>query len=399
MRVSSAQLFLQATSALSEKYATLTKIHEQMTTGRRLTAPSDDPAATARIMEIDEFLTTTTQYQKNSDFATSRLGHEEAALTSVTDALQRVRELVVQGNNTVLGDRERGYLADEIDQHLRLILQQANSQDASMEYIFAGFKTQSPPFSQDGTGAVSYVGDQGRRMLQVSAARQIQSGDSGHDVFMAVRNGNGTFAVSANGANAGTGVISPGSVQNPAAWVADSYTISFTSATTYDVVDSASGTVTSGTFIAGAQVSFLGVSTSINGAPQAGDTFTLQASAQQSIFATLNTISATLRSSLATPAQRTTFQNVLTQSVADLDQAMEHIEGFKATVGARQHAIDGQHRANEDFTIELTKVKSNLNDLDIVTATADLARETTALQAAQQAFIRLQNMSLFDLLQ
>jgi flagellar hook-associated protein 3 FlgL len=383
---------------MNAKYGTLAKIQEQISTGERLPVPSDDPASTARIMAIDEYLESTQQYQKNADFASARLATEETALTSVMDSLQRVRELVVQSKNGTLGDADRRMIAEEIHQNFAAVVQQANTQDGNGEFIFSGFNTHTPPISQDAAGQVAYRGDQGRRMLQVSAFRQIPDGDSGQDVFLAIRNGNGTFSVSANSANAGTGVISTGAVTDPTAWVPGNYTINFTSATTYDVLDASSALVTSGSFSAGGQISFLGVTTSISGSPQTGDTFTLAPSANQSLFTTLNTIDTALRSPLTTATSRTQFFNTLDHSLADLDQAFDHLSGIKAVIGSRQSAIDGQKRANEDFSIELAKVKSSLADVDIVAASADLARETTALQAAQQAFVRLQSLSLFDFL-
>src|SRR5688572_5553958 len=112
----------------------------------------------------------------------------------------------------------------------------ANRKDANGEYLFSGYSTLTQPFSKTATG-VAYLGDQGVRFVQTSPTQKTADGHSGFEVFQNVGEGNGTFVVNANNLNTGAAVIDSGTVVNPAQWVRDDYTLTFTSATTYDIVD------------------------------------------------------------------------------------------------------------------------------------------------------------------
>jgi len=191
MRLSTAQIFQQAVTAMQNKQVELAKTQQQLATGQKNLAPSDDPAAATRILDLNHIIETTDQYQRNADFAETRLAMEEVALTSVGDVLQRVRELAVRAGNASLGAEERQIIAAEVRTNMEDLVQLANSKDASGEYLFSGFQSDTEPFSHDGSGNFSYAGDQGQRSLQIGASRQVPVGDAGNDVFMKVADGVG----------------------------------------------------------------------------------------------------------------------------------------------------------------------------------------------------------------
>ena len=191
MRLSTSQIFQQATTAMLNKQAELAKTQQQLATGKQLLAPSDDPAAATRILDLNQVIETTSQYQRNADYAETRLSLEETVLTDVGDVLQRIRELSVSANNDTLNAGDRKVIAVEVRIHLEGLIQQANSKDANGEYLFAGFKTGTEPFTDTGGGNFIYQGDQGQRNLQIGARRQVAVGDSGADVFMQIDDGAG----------------------------------------------------------------------------------------------------------------------------------------------------------------------------------------------------------------
>jgi flagellar hook-associated protein 3 FlgL len=191
MRLSTSQIFQQAVTAMLNKQAELAKTQQQLATGKQILAPSDDPAAATRILDLNQVIETTSQYQRNADYAETRLSLEETVLTDVGDVLQRIRELSVRANNDTLSAGDRKAIAVEVRINLQGLIQQANSKDANDEYLFAGFKTGTEPFSDTGGGNFIYQGDQGQRSLQIGARRQVAVGDSGADVFMQVDDGAG----------------------------------------------------------------------------------------------------------------------------------------------------------------------------------------------------------------
>lgn len=174
-----------------DKQAALAKTQQQLATGQKILAPSDDPGAATRILNLTQVIETTDQYQRNGDFADTRLALEETVLTDIGDMLQRVRELAVQANNATNTAQDRKSIAIEVRANLDSLLQLSNSKDANGEYLFSGFKTDTEPFLDAGSGNFNYAGDQGQRSLQVGPKRQVATGDAGDDVFMRVDDGLG----------------------------------------------------------------------------------------------------------------------------------------------------------------------------------------------------------------
>lgn len=231
MRISSNQMNLIAVNSILDQQTKVARTQEQLSTGKRILSPSDDPAGTAALIGYRQSLDTLTQYQDNITVARQRLQREESSLVTVDTILDRVRELGLQANNSTLTAEDRRYIAVEIRQNLDEIMTVANTTDANGEYIFAGYQGRTQPFSRDSAGQYIYSGDGGQRYVQIGATQQVAIGDAGVDVFMRIRSGNGTFSASSDTANQGNGIIDAGSVTDPAAYDGDVYTISFPHAT------------------------------------------------------------------------------------------------------------------------------------------------------------------------
>ncbi len=84
--------------------------------------------------------------------------------------------------------------------------------------------------------------------------------------------------------------------------------------------------------------------------------------------------------------------------LADLDEALDNFLLVRATVGARMRALDDQEGQNDKFVLDMRTTLSAVKDLDYAEAISRFNIEQTALQAAQQAFSRVQNLSLFNYL-
>lgn len=397
MRISTSQLFRIGTNGLLDQQAQLAKTQNQMSTGKKVVTPSDDPAGAAHILQLQHSIDVTSTYQKNIDSANAALGSEENALSSGTDILQRARELTVQANSSVLGDQDRQAIVQELQQLITGLQGIANSQDGNGDYLFSGFKTGTQPFSLTATGA-NYAGDQGQRFLQIGSDRQVAVGDPGYDVFMAIKNGNGTFSTAYNGANTGTGIIDLGKVTDSTAWVPDTYTLSFTSATTYEVRDSLSNLVTSGAYQSGTAIVFNGVQVTVSGAPASGDAFTIAPSANQDVFTTLQNLVNALNANAGTPAKQAKLSGDVGQALSGIDRAMDKLTNARTSVGARLNAIDNQKSTNDAMIGASQIALSSVQDLDYTEAASRLNQQLLGLQAAQQSFVKLQNLSLFNFL-
>jgi flagellar hook-associated protein 3 FlgL len=399
MRVSTSWIQQQSVGSMMDRQSDLSDISTQLSTGKRINHPSDDPVGAARALDLSHLTADAAQYQRNITSANARLGLEDQSLSNVSGVLGRVRTLLLQAANGTQTDDTRGDIAAEMVQLRQQLLGQANSKDGQGEYIFAGNRTGTQPFaSQNG---VSYMGDDGQRMVAAGPGLQVATGDPGSAVFADIPTGNGTFAISADAANTGSVVAGASSVSNPnanpSAWDGGDYSIVFTAADAYEVRDNAGTVLDSGSYDAavGGGIAFRGAQVAFSGTPDAGDKFSLGASAKQDVFATLDNLINTLRQPNGGGAD---MQNSINEQFANLDQAIDNITRTRGMVGARMNALDQQSGLNDDLTLQYKSALSDVQDVDYYDAVSRFAAQTAALQAAQQTFTKMQGSKLFDYL-
>jgi len=380
--------------------AALSKTQLQLSTGKQIQSAADNPTGMAEVNQLNVELSASQQYVTNGDLAGTNLNLEAQALTDSTNLLQSVRDVAIQGNNSSLNAADRQDLATQLQQQLQQLIGIANRQDGNGNYLFSGYAAGTQPFAQSGS-AVNYAGADGVSQAQISPEQRISAGDAGSAVFMNLPAGNGTFTTAAAGGNTGSASIDPGTVTDPSQWIADQYTISFSSPTQYQITDTTTNTpVTSGS-ISGAAgssstISFNGVQVSLSGTPAAGDSFTVQPAGTASVFSTISGLISTLSSTTLTPAQMATR---ISQGLAQIDGAMNHINGVQASVGARINAVSAaQTSAQSQQTAYQTSI-SKVSDTDYAKAATQLSSEELALQAAQESYASIGKLSLFNYVQ
>lgn len=428
MRVSTGMVFSAGLTSIQKQTASLLHTQQQVASGKRILTPADDPVAAARALEVEQAKNTNGLYQTNQKAAGETLGMEEGRLIAVGELIRNVRTLAVQGGGGALTDNDRRSIATELRQRFDELLGHANATDGSGQYLFSGYMGDTTPFSGSVATGVAYAGDEGRRLLQVSASRQIAVSDSGNDVFMRIRNGNGSFVTSVTTTNAGSGVIDAGTVTDPAKWNAagnsKNFTIRFAvdngvdpPVTTYDIVDNASGNslltgaapgagpyprvFTPGQAIAlksqGAEPAFdYGAQLVITGNPADGDTFDIDASASQSLFATLGNLITALEAGTGTGTGNTLLANRIGFALTNLDQAEENLLRVRAGIGSRMNEIDALASAGEELNLNYAQTLSRLQDVDYAEAITRLTQQQGYLEAAQKSFINVSGLSLFN---
>jgi flagellar hook-associated protein 3 FlgL len=396
-RISTAALHNSALQGILDRNAALVQTQNQIATGKRINTPADDPSGAVRALDLDRAIAESQQFGRNADAATNRLTYEEQTLSDITTLLQNVRDVTVQGANATVDAGSRDALAQQIQARLDDLIGMANRKDANGEYLFSGYQTLTQPFSKTGS-SVQYAGDQGLRLVQTSSTQKVADGHSGDDVFLNVTEGNGTFVAGANAANTGTGVLASGSVTNPSAWVKDDYTIHFTSATNYEVLDSTNAVVTTGTFTSGAAINFRGVQVTVTGAPATNDRFSVNSSTTEDMFTTLHNLVTTLKQSNVTPAERAQFDSQMSASLTQLDQALDRVNSVRSEVGTRLSALDEAADSRGAQEVDMKKSLSDLRDLDYAQAITQLNLQLAGLQAAQSSYTKMSQLSLFDYL-
>ncbi len=385
------------TNALQQMEAletALSQTQTELSTGKKLQTAADNPVAMAQVNQLNMQLSASQQYVSNGTAASTSLQLEQNALTDSTNALQSARDLAVEANNSDLNQTDRQNIAAQLQQLEQTLLGAANTRDAQGNYLFGGTASTAQPFTQTG-GSVSYTGADQVNQVQIGPDQSVSAGDAGSTVFMNVPAGNGTFTTAVGGANTGDASIDTGSLTNPAAWVADTYTISFSSPTQYQVTNSSGAVVAAGAYTSGNAISFNGAEVTISGTPAAGDQFTAAPAGKASVFSTLNNLIGALNSGTLSSAQLTTQ---IGGALQQIDGALTNLNNVQASVGARLNAVSAAGNSAQTQQTDIQTNVSNLSDVDYAAAVTQLSTQELALQAAQESYASISKLSLFNYL-
>ncbi len=397
MRISTNTLYNANVNVLNQQQTQLLHTQQQISTQRRILTPADDPIASARVLEISQADASNSQYAVNRNVALNSTSMSEGVLQSVTNLLQNVRTLAVNAGSGVLNNSDRQTIATDLSGHLEELLALANSTDGIGNYLFSGFQGKTQPFVNSNAG-VQYQTDDGQRMIQVSSSRQLAASDSGADIFMRIKNGNGTFITQAAPANVGNGIVSSGTVTNPTLLTANNYQVTFSvvaGVTTYGVTNTTPGAlvpvpVAAGTsYVSGQVISFDGLQFDVTGAPASGDAFTVAPSTNESIFKTISNLITALRAPIPPGGAIATALN-------GLDRGMDNVLTVRASLGTRMRELDALQSAGESMGVQYKQTLSQLQDVDLNKAISDLTQQRVSLEAAQKSFLAVSGLSLFN---
>ena len=399
MRLSTEQFYQQSINSILDQQSRLSETNLQIASGKNNLRPSDDPVAATRVLSLSSGVAAIEQYTKNIDTAKTQLSQSEQLLGQAGNVLQRARELIVQANNDTLSASDRGAIATELETLKQEMLSLTNSRNESGNYIFAGSQSGTQPFQSSGPD-ISYQGDQSTRMLQIGVGVSIESQKNGLALFGSVDQGNGTFVLSATDTNTGSAIAQASS---DGAFSPDNYEVNFdqltaTDPVTYEVLDGAGAIIASGNYVESESISFNGVSLVLTGVPDAGDQFLIDPAGKESVFDVLTVGIDALNNYSSNSLNSALFHNKMNATLSGLDQSLNHLLDERAGIGARLNALDSQQEVHEKNMVSFKTTLSEIQDLDYAEAVNELNLRLTSLQAAQQAYVQIQNLSLFRFL-
>jgi flagellar hook-associated protein 3 FlgL len=408
MRISTSQFYDQNIQTMDNQQSQLGTYYQQLSSGTALTTPADNPLGAAQAVQLTMVSATYTQYQTNQNTALSSLQLEDKTLSSVTSTMQAITSEIVRAGDGTLNDSDRASIAQALQGYRNQLLNLANTSDGAGNYLFSGFQATTQPFTTNPAGGVNYQGDNGIREAQVADTRQIATNDSGSSVFLKVP-ATGTSPVAASSVtNTGTGKIGAPSITNPAiATNGDNYTITFggtPAAPTYTVTDNTvvPATTTAATaFNASTPIALgSGMQVAITGAPVPGDTFSVTpATAPQnsSVFSTLDSIISALQQPASNnPTATATLENALTTGMSRFQNSLTNVTVVQASVGGREQELQALQTTTQTNVTQTQSDLSSLTGVDMVSAITKFEQTQSALQAAQQTFVKIQGMSLFQ---
>lgn len=414
MRISTLQAFNNGVTGLQRNYANATRTQEQISTGNRILTPADDPVASVRLLQLEQQQNVLSQYKSNLTAADNSLTQEEVTLNSVNTVLHRVRELALRAGNGSLEAEDRKSIAAELREREDELLSLMNTRNARGEYLFSGFQGKTQPFVRGPDGSYSYEGDEGQRKLQIASSLNIAISDSGKAVFENVTNA-GRYQV----AIGSTLNISAPLVQDEVAIAGNEpfppagigiHFISDTKYIVYDLDDIPDFSdpdaipptqildrgVVDGDEDTADELVFRGVVIKFDGSQAEGQSAQITLNSDAKKQGILDTI-ANLRMTLEDPSSSNTdIRDAVAVSITNIDHGMISVDAARGNIGARLNVIESTLTDNEDVALVNKSVQAELRELDYAEALSRLSFQTIILEAAQQSYVKISGLNLFN---
>lgn len=321
MRIGTALQFNTGIRNIQNQQSELYRAQTQLSSGKRMLSPSDDPLAAMEAMQVEQAKGVNAQFQANQDTAKSKLATLESTLGNLGDNLSAIRTAMIAAGNAAYNDSDRESVAQELSQRLDALVDLANTRDSNGNYVFSGFQSSVKPFEQvfnplTNRDEYTYRGDQGQVSLQVAPSVNIAIGENGDDIFMRVRDAAG----------------------NPGG---------------------------------------------------------------KDVFVAIQDVIQNLRGqnppSVTNPTGKFSAED-LTNSIGNIDAAMDNILLKRTDIGARLNTLDNLSNSAGDFEYIYTARLSQLQDVDYAEAISRFSRYQMQLEATQITFRQASQMSLFSLI-
>ncbi len=401
MRVSSNWLQQQNVNLMTQQQSKLHQLQVKIASGQKYLTPSENTTAATENIGFNQAIDETAQYQENITMAQYRLSTEDKVLGGVVETIQRLKELGLQGITDVGNSAlNRTALAAEFDELNKQLLGLANTKNANGEYLFAGLKTNVQPYEEinNATQAPFYqfVGTQDQRAIQVGQTRRITEGDSALAIFGATAN---TVA----GSNGRSSIFDTVRVFSEQLKSDIDTSLSLDNGElSKEYTLATNGGDFKVSYGEGNQPSKIDIY--VNG--ELKQTVSPDKGAKGSLVIAGEELPANSKVKVVIANNTNQPVDVAVRHVGnpdlrtlnELDEFLTQVTTIRSSVGARLNALDNQFSTNADYTVNMKTILSQNADLDYTQAVTDMSKQQTSLEAAQNSFTKVQNLSLFKYL-
>ena len=405
MRVTTRSLVDNVVRQLQQNAQAVDKLQTQIASGKRISRPSDDPAAVWRSLKLRGGHDVNSQHLRNMDDARSWLVSEDRVLSGTGAALARMREYAVQGADASYSNNDRIAIAREVGQLKEHILSLFNGTTFVGQSLFSGRQTGTQPFTVDANGHILYAGETGVTVPVASTDLVSGNGIAGlslSDTDSAVQ---GPYRVAVGA----IGAVTPG-VADVTITRYDSLGVAVPGAT-----QTVSVAVPSGTDLQHVDFSSLGLTLTVNSslgttafAEAAANEFTT-GSAQiarevgAGVNLPINLLGAKFLSmfqdiNALEKALKTNDRVNVAKAIDDVDEAIELSLVSQAEVGTRLNRLDGAEERLREDDLETTRMQGEIENLDTIEALTRLTTQQALYRAALETGARTVPMSILDFL-
>jgi len=186
-RITQESLSRTTLSNIKLNYKKMQEIQEKLSSGKQINRPSDDPSGARKVLGLRTEDLQVQQFLDNTETAKEQINYTSNTLESIQEIFTKIKGLTIQAGNDTLGQSDRKIIANELDELLESVLQNANT-DNNGRYIFSGTETLTSAFTatRDSNGnisSVSYNGNNEEIKYQIGPDTFIQVNLPGGKLF------------------------------------------------------------------------------------------------------------------------------------------------------------------------------------------------------------------------
>lgn len=358
MRITDKMAQNQTMTNIQKNRSELAQLQNQASTGKKITTPSDDPAAAAKILINRTELKNTEQFEKNINSAKIFLDTTESTLSQLGDALIRTKELALQAASDTIGASQRSMIGSEVAQIYNSVLEMSNRR-LGERFLFGGTKTHVSPFDRNG----EYMGDDNEIKIQNQQGNFVAMNLTGDRVFLGNAIGKDDYIRQPEDVPLDTDQL-----QN--------YKIAETERDYQNNEKLENRVATRGPSSVG-RVQSLGKVDPVSG----GDGV--------NIFNLVRGLDVALKTN-----DKFAIQDIL----EPLDQALNQINLVRAEIGGRVNQLNATLDGIQKSVVDNKSLTSQIEDADLFQTMSDLTKADTTLKGTLESASRIQNMSLLNFL-
>ena len=425
MQVSTKLLNQQQVRHFSKINEKIADTQERVSTGKSILRASDDPVAAVNLSVAKEQSLILEQFQRNIDAADTKLKLTDSTLQQAVNVLTRFSELITMARNGALNEEGHLAISTEMKQLKEVLLGLANTTDANGQGIFGGYNGVDRPFELKVDGSVEYLGNRGQNNLQISENMTVATNIDGGSAFMRINTEGGRrslFDIVDLTINAveSASAFSPRANANWYAevqfelpsrmeeWSLDlsgslgskTITASINEGGLQNLVDAinAASNETGTTAVLGSDGKSIGLQDDMNG------NITIENIQIEGIDAALDQVTSYLEftgrdaaGNATTKTMKMTDEDQLVSaSIGNMQKAIDNLSLQRAYVGGQLSKAATQTDVIGSRKLAVDKDVSRLGDADLAALITDLQSQLTNLNAAQAAFAKIGQQSLFD---
>ena len=425
MQVSTKLLNQQQVRQFSKINDKIADVQERVSTGKSILRASDDPVAAVNLSVAKEQSLLLGQFQRNIASAENKLNMTDLTLQETVNVLTRFSELITMARNGALNEEGHLAISTEMKQLKEVLLGLANTTDANGQGIFSGFNGVDRPFEMKVDGSVEYLGNRGQNSLAISENMSISTNIDGGSAFMRIDTDGGrrslfdivdltinavetasAFSPKANANNRANvyfelpSRMEEWSLELSGSIGSKTITASINEGGLQNMVD-AINAVTAET---GTTASLNADGTSITLVDDMNGDITIKNIQIEGINAALDQVVSYIEftgmdgAGVATtkPQKMTDADQLVSSSIGNVQKAIDNLSLQRAYVGGQLSKAATQIDVVGARKLVVDRDVSRLGDADLAALITDLQAQLTNLNAAQSAFAKIGQQSLFD---